>query len=724
MNDLPVRQGRAVNVRTLAGDDVSLAYAIVDASELVVSNFLDGTINPDYPQELQPRDRTSLESKLQVNRIAADLNPESLSDSETSASGAPIVGPDLVVESGNGRVMGIQRAYASEQADDYADWVIARAGDYGLDDDAIAGLDSPVLVRVRTSDVDRAKFASDSNTRTAVPDKEQILEKAMSDTGAATKLEKAQRKNAARLLEGCASVSSIVLLLNALNHKARGEEDNDGYYLGLSVDDAIRTLMNTTPDNDAALGAYQALCKRLIGTKIGEVYDGGMTQQGRVDFREVVGINNLIKQGDWSIWFNKGEVWQTALLLKAYLGASDDDRPDIARQIMPVWSKCVGGRTFNMSFLAAMRKIFAFIGETGSRPAEMYNRVIRDSLRRAAATFSAEDARNEMDASTSAGRSVLDRLHVSEKARQTTENLRKDALELANILKGALSQEQINEALRWTPAIKAMADYDPEKDVIFGARYSPMSSFLRSMERSSTQAILERISKVDPYVADMINNFYVEYKRGAIVIQQAVQGHVDGLIANSAITDEQAEEWLNGIEISKAALKSFDARFGKGAIQQELKKIYRLSNGTLKTLKSINFKARQRAFARMSTGEVMLSDSDDLSVLWHEVGHHFEFSNPDRLEKARQYLRKRMGEQEQYTIIEGTKDERAIRDSLSETYIGRVYGDKTINGTDSTEVFSMAFQCVLDTNYCGNSIMNNDELMDFFLGEIGKVHNA
>jgi hypothetical protein len=155
--------GRSSYVVTSKGDEVKTAFKVVDAASLIISNNLDGTINPAFPDELQPRDRTRLSSKLQVSKIAADLRPAQLTDSGMSSHGAPIVGQDNVVESGNGRTMGIWRAYQQGQAGDYRQYLIDHAAEFGLIPDHIEKMHSPVLVRERITDVDRAKFARDSN---------------------------------------------------------------------------------------------------------------------------------------------------------------------------------------------------------------------------------------------------------------------------------------------------------------------------------------------------------------------------------------------------------------------------------------------------------------------------------------------------------------------------------------------------------------------------------
>jgi len=155
--------GRTSFVVTSKGLEVKTGFKVIDARSLVISNNLDGTINPKFPAELQPRDRTRMSSKIQVSKIAGNLRPAQLTDSGLSSHGAPIVGPDNVVESGNGRSMGILRAYEQGQADSYRQYLIEHAGDYGLKAADIEKMDMPVLVRERVTELDRAKFARDSN---------------------------------------------------------------------------------------------------------------------------------------------------------------------------------------------------------------------------------------------------------------------------------------------------------------------------------------------------------------------------------------------------------------------------------------------------------------------------------------------------------------------------------------------------------------------------------
>ena len=166
----PRVRGAAGRAFTGAGESVDFDYAVVESDDLVPSNDTGGRVNPRYPRELQPRDRTTPESRASVAVIAKNLNPERLGESQDIVNGAPLVGDDLVVESGNGRVMALQGADPDRQAA-YRQWVEANAGRFGVDGQAVKGMRSPVLVRVRRGELDmteRARLGREGNRSTAL----------------------------------------------------------------------------------------------------------------------------------------------------------------------------------------------------------------------------------------------------------------------------------------------------------------------------------------------------------------------------------------------------------------------------------------------------------------------------------------------------------------------------------------------------------------------------
>ncbi|MEG2445942.1 MAG: lytic transglycosylase domain-containing protein, partial [Acinetobacter sp.] len=161
-NSLSGRYG-GDNISTVTGMDGSsydVATEIRPLSELITSNDALYGVNPNYPAELQPRDRTRAASRQQIESMANDLRPEWLADSPKLSDGAPITGLDGVVESGNGRTLAIGKAYAEGKADAYLKMVNDYAAARGMD---ISGIDQPVLVRTRLTDTDRVQFTKLAN---------------------------------------------------------------------------------------------------------------------------------------------------------------------------------------------------------------------------------------------------------------------------------------------------------------------------------------------------------------------------------------------------------------------------------------------------------------------------------------------------------------------------------------------------------------------------------
>jgi predicted ABC-type ATPase len=159
-------QGADSTVITERGLRLQVRYAVVDVGKLVTSHDDALAVNPEFPAELQPRDRTRAASEQQITRIANNINPELLAESPKAADGAPIIGQDGVVESGNARTIALRRAYNSGKADDYRAFLLENAARFGLDPAQLDGIAQPVLVRVALGDYDRAEFARQANEST------------------------------------------------------------------------------------------------------------------------------------------------------------------------------------------------------------------------------------------------------------------------------------------------------------------------------------------------------------------------------------------------------------------------------------------------------------------------------------------------------------------------------------------------------------------------------
>jgi hypothetical protein len=141
---------RVRTVRTPAGSKVKTAFEVVDAKDLTAATG-----------DLQNRDRSRASTELQVQKIFSEFDPELLGESLESDRGAPIIGFDNVIESGNGRVMALNKVYneSPEKADAYRQFI----EDQGFD---TSGIERPVLVRRRIDRMtpdQRSAFTRESN---------------------------------------------------------------------------------------------------------------------------------------------------------------------------------------------------------------------------------------------------------------------------------------------------------------------------------------------------------------------------------------------------------------------------------------------------------------------------------------------------------------------------------------------------------------------------------
>lgn len=163
---LPSPEGKRVTVATPKGQSVEVQYRVMEAADLVASHDFEGNLNHDYPQQLQPRDRSKQTYRVQVGQIAAAPDGARLAASPETDRGAPIV-RDGIVESGNGRSIGLRQAYQRGDADAYRRYIEANAADFGIDPAVIGAMKQPVLVRERITtmtDDQLRDFVVDSNT--------------------------------------------------------------------------------------------------------------------------------------------------------------------------------------------------------------------------------------------------------------------------------------------------------------------------------------------------------------------------------------------------------------------------------------------------------------------------------------------------------------------------------------------------------------------------------
>lgn len=172
-------------VTTERGLSLPVRYKVVDAGDLITSHNDELRANPAFPPELQPRDRTRAASEAQIARIEARIDPELLAESRKASDGAPVIGADGVVESGNARTIALRRAYGNGRADAYRAWLVDNAARFGLRADEVEGIRRPVLVRETQGAYNRAEFARQANeaaqARMSAPEQAKVDAQRMPD---------------------------------------------------------------------------------------------------------------------------------------------------------------------------------------------------------------------------------------------------------------------------------------------------------------------------------------------------------------------------------------------------------------------------------------------------------------------------------------------------------------------------------------------------------------
>ncbi len=144
--------GEIMTVTTPTGQKIEVQPVIIAAEVLQKATG-----------ELQPRDRSRAASDAQIEDIAINLDPDRLLPSREADRGAPIIGPDNIVESGNGRRMALLRA-AEAYPEKYLAYVKAVKA-AGFEFKAMEG--TPMLVMRRVTpmtDAERIEFVNAANT--------------------------------------------------------------------------------------------------------------------------------------------------------------------------------------------------------------------------------------------------------------------------------------------------------------------------------------------------------------------------------------------------------------------------------------------------------------------------------------------------------------------------------------------------------------------------------
>lgn len=152
---------------THKGRTVETVNVVIEAEQANTSHNPDGSIRADYPQELQPRDRSGAVYVEQQRRIASNPNWAEEMLTGTPDRGTPImavVDGQPVTVIGNGRANAKLLMYSSPDlqgvASDFQAELIQRAPEKGISSEAAGRMRHPVFARVITGEMPMAELRS------------------------------------------------------------------------------------------------------------------------------------------------------------------------------------------------------------------------------------------------------------------------------------------------------------------------------------------------------------------------------------------------------------------------------------------------------------------------------------------------------------------------------------------------------------------------------------
>lgn len=154
--------GEKSGVRFSPKDKIDAEWVVMESGD-VQQSHMKGQPNMNFfLGQAQPKSRGAGEFMAKTGQLKAqNLDPEALGFSPNAYYGAPIVNERGEVIQGNGRTEAIKIAYGeyASEGEAYKQYLIDNAAKFGLDADAIANMEKPMLVRrVKVSDAEAIRL--------------------------------------------------------------------------------------------------------------------------------------------------------------------------------------------------------------------------------------------------------------------------------------------------------------------------------------------------------------------------------------------------------------------------------------------------------------------------------------------------------------------------------------------------------------------------------------
>lgn len=193
----------------------------------------------------------------------------------------------------------------------------------------------------------------------------------------------------------------------------------------------------------------------------------------------------------------------------------------------------------------------------------------------------------------------------------------------------------------------------------------------------------------------------------------------DAVIAQSSVTQEDAQKWLSEKATITKAVRNKCKKKGitPEQLEQTIKDFYVITNGRLGKIK-IDTKNHDRAYAskiqnHAEEGFVMLDNDFSLAVLWHELAHHLESDDSMRV-LAQNYIKSRSldgGAVHKLKDLTNNKNyratEKAYKTDMFSHYAAKVYD------SGETELFAMSVEALYSNKKLFETMLQDPVTLEY-----------
>ena len=485
----------------------------------------------------------------------------------------------------------------------------------------------------------------------------------------------------------------------------------------------LANLLRQRAPSETEITAFTAMTTALMGKTLKSakqqmfMNSSLMYMDFAVAAANLVGINwSLIgSERVWKFIFVSGDLFRIRPAIQAWIDAkTTEDRDDAARVIVSLMTPVAEASTGYSQGIVGLVKGRAGDLLNNAFP-NIYVMMTTSEERVNPATLTQEQADQKIATMQQDGASMLEA--ATKPASAAIDEAKQLVLKWLDV-KNPDSLEWLN--------VKTMFGIEHEKvvDALINGRFG----FGSATEHNGCQNFLQRHTTSKGASAWLKDFLSIPISK----VTPAVDEMREKLTNSGTVSDADAAQWVSGIKVSKMLMQEYDAREGReGAFIADLQAVYKLAGGQIKTLKFIELD-RGRSFANKAKKLISLNPRGGKKTLWHEVGHHFEYSNPDSLTIAKAFLTARVDGNraairplKRFYHSHYSDSEVGITDALSSPYVGKVYAAKNSRDTHAayaTEIFSSAFEYLANSESGAVSLLNDDQLLQLVCGFLKGVH--